>query len=287
MRLGVVGMTPADFREINGGHLAAIGELGLSGVGFHAGAELIREVDEAACAGVRQTFDQAGMDLVQFGIGYRECLFHPNPAHRELVLQSVERGIQVSRMLGAEFCLIRTGSLSPRGSYSPDRANMTPESRARLLDTLSRIATVAEAAGQTMVIETHLLTIMDSPETNREILVELGSPRMTVVMDYVNHFPTLPHVFASTARLNHIFDVMGPVSGVGHCKDIRIGDGLVLHIDEAIPGEGELDLATALQRWHGLYPNGYMLLEHLPNADYPQASRNTHRIAQQAGVPIF
>ena len=105
-------------------------------------------------------------------------------------------------------------------------------------------------------------------------------------MDYVNHFQSLHQVYHSTARLEHIFDVMGPICPVGHCKDIRMRDGLVVHIDEEVPGEGELDLETALRRWHELYPEGYMLLEHLPAEKYPLASQNVHRIAAAAGIEI-
>jgi sugar phosphate isomerase/epimerase len=114
--------------------------------------------------------------------------------------------------------------------------------------------------GQNVVIETHVLTITNSPEKNAEIIAAVGSPRMGVVMDYVNHFQALHQVYDSPARLNHIFDIMGPISFIGHCKDIRVRDGFVFHFDETVPGEGELDLAVALRRWHGLYPVGYLML---------------------------
>jgi sugar phosphate isomerase/epimerase len=74
---------------------------------------------------------------------------------------------------------------------------------------------------------------------------------------------------------------------VGHFKDIRISDGLVLHIDEDVPGEGVLDLATALRRWESLNPDGYMLIEHLPEEKIPLAAENTRRIAREAGVKIY
>ena len=286
MRLGVVGMLPRDFRTITPAHLQAIQALKFSGAGFHAGADLLFEAQSSDCRKVKRVFAEEGLELVQFGIGYGECLFDPNADIRDKVVGLIERGIEVGRELEARVCLIRTGSLNPNGPYSPSRQNLEPACRERLIETLRRIAAKAEAEGQTMVIETHLLTIMDSPEANRQIIEAVGSERMGVVMDYVNHFQSLYQVYHSAARLNHIFDVMGEISPVGHCKDIRLRDGFVLHIDEAISGEGELDLATALRRWHGLYPNGYMLLEHLPDEQYPLASRNTHRIAAEAGVEI-
>jgi sugar phosphate isomerase/epimerase len=149
------------------------------------------------------------------------------------------------------------------------------------------VARKADAEGQTVIIETHQLIIMDSPETNRDVIETISSEKLRIVMDYVNHFQTLKQVYDSTTRINQIFDVMGPISPVGHCKDIKLTPGLVLHIDEAIPGEGELDLVTVLRRWEALYPNGYMLVEHLPAADYPRAARNVHRIALKAGVEIW
>ena len=286
MRLGVVGMMPSDFRTINSEHLAAVRALGLSGVGFHAAGRGLAAVTSAQCSQVRNVFASAGMDIAQFGIGYADCLFAPEKSARDEVVGVIGRGIEVAEALGAHVCLIRTGSLSSRGSYFPAAENHSPESWQRLVETLRRIADKAESVGQTVVIETHLLTILNSPEANQKVLAEVASPRMMVVMDFVNHFPTVQHVFHSTERLHHIFDVMGPIAGVAHCKDIRFGDGLVLHIDEAIPGEGVLDMATALRRWHALDPDGYMLLEHLPNEQYPLAAANTRRIAAEAGVEI-
>ena len=286
MRLGVVGMLPADFRQINAEHLAAISALGLTGAAFHAPGDQLFDVSDAECAQVRAVIAAAGMDLPQFGIGYGECLFDPDQAVRNAVLRKIRRGVEVAAALGAGTCLLRTGSLSPTGSYSPCRDNHTPESWQRLIATLRSVCDKAEAEGVTIVLETHVLTIANSPETNVRIVKDVGSERMRIVMDYVNHFQTLTQVFSSTERINHIFDVMGPICPVGHCKDIKLTNGLVLHIDEELCGEGELDMTTALRRWHEAYPDGYMLLEHLPNEKYPQASANVHRILSEAGIEV-
>lgn len=287
MRLGVVGMLPGVLDEITPAHLDAIQALRLTGAGTHVAGARMSTVTPAACQRVRQLFGEKEMDLVQFGVGYGHCLFDPDAAVRDEVLDQIERGIEVAHELGAHVTLIRTGSLNPRGSYAPARANHEPICRQRLLDSLGRIARKAEAVGQTVAVETHVLTIMNSPEVNAEIIAEIGSPRLGVIMDYVNHFQALHQVYDSTARLNHIFDVMGAISPVGHCKDIRVRDGFVTHFDEEIPGEGELDLATALRRWHEMHPDGYMLLEHLPVEQFPLASQNTHRVLREANIPIY
>jgi sugar phosphate isomerase/epimerase len=306
MRLGAVGMLPSDFRAIIPEDLKAVQAIQLTGACFHAPGEQLFTVKTEECYKVKQLYTDMGMDIVQFGIGYGECLFDPDAAVRDEVVRKIGRGLEVARELGAQVALIRPGSLNPAGSYAPSPKNHTQECMERLVETLRRVAAKAEAEGQTIVVETYATTIMDSPETNRDVVQAVGSERICVVMDFVNHFQSLQQVYNSTARINHIFDVMGPFAPVGHCKDIRVGNDLALHLHEDIPGDGELDLATALRRWHALHPGGYMLLEHMPNeklphdptpADYQRvkqrllekyalAAKNVHRIAKEAGVPV-
>ena len=286
MRLGVVGMLPPDFRDISSEHLDAIKALDLTGAAFHAPGDQLAEVTTEECHKVRDTIAAADMTLPQFGIGFSECLFDPDETVRAHVLGVIERGIEVARDLAAGCCLIRTGSRSPAGSYHPHRENRTPTARTQLVDTLKCVAAKAEAEEVTITIETHALTIMGSPEINRDVLADVGSQRMTVVMDFVNHFQNLDQVYDNAARLKHIFAIMNPIAVVGHVKDIKLSPGLVLHIDEEMPGAGELDLALALKLWHDAHPDDYMLLEHLPAEKYPQAAANVHRILADTGIPV-
>jgi len=286
MRLGVVGMLPRDFRTITHQHLKTIRALDLTAACFHGAGDQLFDVQSAECDKIRAVYAEVGMDLPQFGVGFRECLFDHDAEVRAYAVSKIKRGIEVARDLNAHTCLIRTGSLDPAGSYGPCKENFEPESRERLIETFKLIAEKAEEEGVTIIIETHALTIMGSPEANKEIIDAVGSDRMGVVMDYVNHFQSMHQVYNSTERLNHIYDFMGPISPVAHCKDIRVKSGLVLHIDEEVPGEGEIDMVTALKRWHDFYPDGYMLLEHLGNDRYPQAAANVRRICDEAGIEI-
>ena len=287
MRLGVVGILPANPAEIRARHLAEIRALQLTGVGLSISASGSPPATAPVWQRVRRLFADEGIDIVQVGIGYQVCLFDPDDGARARLMEEIRRGLGIARALGAHVALIRSGSLSPNGPYSPHRDNHRPACRDRLLHSLRWLAKVAESLGQTVVVETHLLTIMRSPEFNRAIIRDVGSARLRLVMDYVNHFQTLHQVYESRARLRHIFDCMGPISAIGHCKDIAVRDSFVIHMDEEIPGEGELNLATALRFWHNERPDGYMMLEHLPNESYPLAAANVHRILEKAGIPVY
>ena len=66
-----------------------------------------------------------------------------------------------------------------------------------------------------------------------------------------------------------------------------MSNGLVTHIDEEIPGEGELDLAKALSLWQTYCFDGYMFLEYLPDEKYFRAAANVHRIIADAGISLY
>ncbi len=287
MRLGVVGMMPKRLDEITPRHLAAIRKLNLTGVGMGLPGTEMGSVTDATIENTRQLFADAEMDLAQLIVGYSGCLFDPDAGVRSKLAGQINDGIRLSHSLGAHVTLIRTGSLNPTGSYHPTSENHAPECHERLIDTLRMVGETADAIRQTVVIETHVLTIMNSPEVNRQILRAVGSEHMMLVMDYTNHFQALHQVYNSTERIHYIYDMMGPKCAIGHCKDISVGNNFVTHFNEEIPGEGELDMTTALRRWHELRPDGYMMLEHLPEEQYPLASQNTHRILVEAGIPVY
>ena len=286
MRLGIVGMLPADFREHTPDHFQAIRDLGFTGACFHFPADLAGEATPEEIDRCKALFAAERIELVQLGAGYRECLFDPDPDARQAAVRKITGVVKIAAQLGAAVCLIRPGSLNPAGSWTPHRDNLRPESMERLILTLKEIVPVLEAEGVTAVMETHAISILDSPETCRSVVEALNSPRLRLVMDAVNHFESFRHVYASTDRLNHIFDVMGDLAPVCHIKDITVGNSLVIHLDETVPGEGELDVPLLLRRFHEAHPDGYGLIEHLGLDRIPQATENVRRIAGEAGVPI-
>lgn len=286
MRLGVVGLC-GDFRTLTSEEIENIKALEFTGLSFHFRSAEVPSVPQDACTRCTEMLESAKLDLVQFGITYEECLFHPDVAVREAAIASVQRGMALAVSLGALHYLFRPGSLNPDGAWTSHPDNYLPESMERLIETLKPIAEHAEQQELTLVMETHAVSIMDSPETCREVVERVGSERLRIVMDFVNHFQTLRQVYDSEDRLNHIFDVMGPVAPMAHIKDISVQNGLVLHLNEEVPGEGELALGVALKRFDALYPDGYGLIEHLPAEKIPLANTNVRRIATENGVNIY
>ena len=62
MRLGVVGMLPADFRIITADHLQAIQSLNLTAACFHGGADILFKVTTAECQKVKHLYADLNMN---------------------------------------------------------------------------------------------------------------------------------------------------------------------------------------------------------------------------------
>lgn len=286
MRLGIVGMLPGDFRTFTDAHFHAIRTLGFTGAGFHFPGDLINQPTPEDAARCKGRFAAHRIDLAQFAITCGDCLFDPDPDARQATVQKIARGAQIAAQLNARTYLIRPGSLNPAGPWTPHRDNHRPDAMERLIQTLKTILPHLEAEGVTAVLETHAISILNTPETCRSIVETVNSPRLRLVMDPVNHFESLRQVYAGADHLNHIFDLMGTLSPVCHIKDIAVGNRLVIHLDETVPGEGELDMALLLHRFHTAHPHGYALIEHLGPDQIPTAAENVRRIAAGAGIPI-
>jgi len=279
-------MLPGDFRTFTKVQLAEIRALTFTGFGFHLSGDDIFAITSADYRRYHQLLAGEGLDLAQFAITYDDCLFHPDPALRERAIAKINRGTEIAAQLGAQAFLLRPGGLNPTGPWAPHRDNHRPENTARLVETLQPIAQKAEQEGVLLALETHAVSVMDPPEKCRAIIEAVGSANLRLIMDAVNHFQCLQQVYHSTEWVNHIFDVIGPIAPLAHLKDLKVSNGLVLHIDQEVPGEGELDLALVLRRFDALHPAGYGLIEHLTLAQIPQAVANIRRIAAENGVTI-
>ena len=287
MKLGIVGMLPGDFRTHTPSHFESITDLDFTGAGFHFPGDLSDQIQSSDLTQSRRLFADHGIDLVQFAITYKECLFDPDPAVRDTVVQKIADTAPIAAELEAQYVLIRPGSRNPTGSWTPHRDNHTPDAWSLLIDTLHRIVPALEQHGIIAVMETHLVSILSNPVTCRKMIDEIASPNLRLVMDYVNHFESLPQVYDSPARLDHIFEETGACSPVMHIKDISLGPGLVLHIEETIPGNGELDLPHCFRLFESIFPTHYGLIEHLKPAQIPEATTNTRSILTSSNIPIL
>jgi sugar phosphate isomerase/epimerase len=266
-------VTPAD--------AAAIAAAGFSGVSYMIADPLTasrREMEE-----VRDLLAAAGVSVAQANAQY-PSLVDPDEERRATGVRTVQRACLCARWLGAATLYVRPGSLNPRGHWWPHPQNTAPATLERLISSLREIAAYAEAEGVVLALEGHVVSPLDSAERVRQILEAVDSPGLRFNADPVNFIGTLADAYDTGRALHHLFDELGPWVVAAHAKDIYVEDRHVLHLSECIPGEGLLDQQTFLRRFETCCPDGYVIVEHLPDKDIPQARRAIVSAAERCGL---
>ena len=92
--------------------------------------------------------------------------------------------------------------------------------------------------------------------------------------------------YNNTAFLKECFRNLGDKIVSVHAKDIRMEPRLTIHLLEVRPGLGELDYRTFLREMNRLHLDTPLLLEHLPQDEYPLAQGYILNVAEEIGVSI-
>ena len=80
--------------------------------------------------------------------------------------------------------------------------------------------------------------------------------------------------------------LLGDVTVAAHAKYCKLGDELVVHIEEVIPGIGVMDCETFMRQFQSLAPDGYFIIEHLPDEHVIAVRDNVVALVKRFGVPL-
>jgi sugar phosphate isomerase/epimerase len=281
MRPGVVGLLPGDPAKITPEHAQAVRALGFTGASISLSNPA--DVSTAALDHARSVLADHGLRIAQCNARY-PALVHPDEATRKEGIRLAQAAVRAAARVKAVYQLIRPGSLNPTGDWRPHRDNHTPETNARLVQSLRAVCDVAESEGVTIGLECHVISPLDSPRRVRETIEAVGSKALRYNADAVNFVSSFEDAYDTPRVLHRIFDELGSHVVSAHVKDACLGDRLVVHIDECAPGEGIFDLGTFMRLYEQHHPDGYALIEHLPDAKIPAAKQALDAVLERAGI---
>jgi L-ribulose-5-phosphate 3-epimerase len=283
MKLGVAGLLPGDWRTIDKEACRKVRQAGFLGASLFINKPL--EADTHDIQRVKNAFEAGGLEIAQAN-GWYEALINPDDHLRSAGIQGLQALVKIGKMVGAPTTYIRPGGVNPRGHWYAHPENHTPAAFERLIDSLKKVCQVAADEGMIMAIEGHVLSILNSPQKVRNLLDAVDSPALKFNTDPVNFFGTVQDVHNTTRVLNELFDLLGADTVVGHAKDLIIADVLVLHIDEVVIGNGTLNYDLFLRQFQTCCPQGYLIIEHLPDEKVHLARRALVAKAQEIGIPL-
>jgi sugar phosphate isomerase/epimerase len=281
MYLATTGLVPANILEIDdetARRLAAAGFAGCSCFFPDPAAPTERELVR-----LRDTLRRAGVGVAQVNARY-ETLVNPDETRRRQGIATMQRAVEVCRILQGDNLYVRPGSLNPGGHWWPHPDNHSAATLDRLADSLRQIARHAEDAGVVLAIEGHTVSPLDTPQRVREIIDRVSSSALKFNMDPVNFVSCVQEVYHTRRVLDGLFDTLGDVSWAVHAKDVAIEDRHVVHISEVVMGRGHMDLGYMLQRFEAVRPDGYVIVEHLPDELIPEARDALLAAGERVGI---
>jgi sugar phosphate isomerase/epimerase len=281
VRSGVVGLMPPAVGAITAATADRLRALGFSGVTVQVPDPLEARRDEYERAGA--ILRDGGITVAQANPRY-EMLVQADDERRALGIRELQAACRCAAWLRAGTVYVRPGSLNPAGPWTPYPGNTSLRTLLRLVDALRQVVPVAEEVGVPLALEGGSTSPLDTPERVRDVIEAVDSPALRFNADPVNFVRSLDELYDTTSLIDRLFDCCGRYTVCGHAKDITFDNALPVRLRECPLGTGLLDHAAYLRRFEQSCPDGFLLIEHLPDEQIPAAKRALDRVVEQVGL---
>jgi len=220
--------------------------------GLDALGEAITEDLARRC---RTVFDARGIEIAAVDGTYN--MAHPDARRRQRNLGHLITLINLAPTFGTRIVTLCTGSRDDI-MWRPHPDNQSKAAWRDLLNELQAVASAAEAAGVLLAFEPEHNNVVNSARRARQLIDELGSPALKVLMDAANIFGT-GELEQMRDHLREVFELVGTDIALAHAKDLdHDGDA-----GGRAAGQGCLDyeLYLSLLQDHGF--DGAVILHQL------------------------
>ena len=229
-------------------------QMGLDVLGAH--------LSPALCAEIRGQLAERGLALAAVDGTFN--MIDPDEKRRWTNLGYLQQLVECCDALGTSVVTLCTGSRDEiMWRRHPD--NDSPQAMADLVAVMRAAARTAETRGVTLAFEPEVNNVASSPERARQLIDEVGSPAVKVVMDPANIFKAgqLPQM---QDKLREAFRLLGDHVALAHAKDLD-HDGEAGHLGA---GQGRLDYPLYLSLLQASGFDGTIVLHqmhHLSDAE--------------------
>lgn len=264
-------MTPGIFesvfsRSTLAGTFQAVAEAGFGSVQFDFGSARLDPwagpMRHEAVAQVRIDADAAQVRIPAMSGTFN--MAHTNAEIRLCGLVGLERVASQAAPLGASFVTLCTGTRDPSSMWRWHPGNATDAAWADMIETVAGAVEIAERHDVVLVVEPEPANVVSSAKKARELLDQLASERLKIVLDPANV------VLSDRSRspdvvLEEAFALLGSDIVFAHAKDLS-GDG-----EFGAAGTGIVPWERYWRLLEEIGYNGDLIFHTLTEADVPRA----------------
>jgi sugar phosphate isomerase/epimerase len=217
-------------------------------------------------------------------VGIWRNLITPDDAARKAHMAFAAEKLAIADAVGAKCAVSYIGSYQAGSDYAPARKNLGREAFDACVETVRALIDAVKPKRAKFALEMMQYSLPDSVDCYRDLIRAIDRPQFAAHLDPVNLIMTPRQYWNSGALIRECFEKLGPWIVSCHAKDIVLHHQAALHLDEIIPGKGELDYRTYLTELDRLGGGVPLMLEHLTDADYAVARDHIFAVGDEAGV---
>jgi sugar phosphate isomerase/epimerase len=231
---------------------------------------------------IRESFQK--LDVILAEIGVWNNMLDPDSEKRKENLEANAKKLALADEIGVLCCVNIAGSFNPTHWDGPDPRNLTQEAFDLTVENVQYIIDSVNPKRSVYCLETMPWVFPDSPDSYFELIQAIDRPMFGVHLDPVNLINSPGRYYDNANLLRACFSKLAPWIISCHGKDIRLQEKLTVHLDEVAPGQGGLDYGVFLYELSRLPGDFPLILEHLPQEEYPKAQKYVMDVAAAHGL---
>jgi sugar phosphate isomerase/epimerase len=234
---------------------------------------------------IREAF--AKHDVVIGEVGVWKNLIDPDQEKRRANQEAMKEGLALADEVGA-LCVVNiAGSHNPKNWAGPHPKDVSQDAFDLYVENARSIIDAVRPKHAKFTYEMMPWMLPDSADSYLELMKAIDRPAFAVHLDVVNIINSPRRYYDTTSVIRDCFAKLGPHIVCCHLKDIKLQDGLTVHLDEVMVGTGGFDIKTYLLEAEKLTHQPPVLLEHLQTKEeFDQAREYVVGVAGKVGVGL-
>ena len=243
--------------------------------------------DDATVRAYADAAARAGIVIAEVGAWSNPI--SPDDETRKKAVAKCQAGLDLAERIGARCCVNIAGSRHPKTHNAPHPDNFTRATFDLVVESIRQIVDAVKPTRTFYTLETKPTIFPDSAETYLDLLRAVDRKGFAVHLDPVNMICTVRRFYNNSAFMTETVRALGPHIKSCHVKDLTLKatSREIVHLDEARPGTGGLDLGAFLREVEKVGPDIPVMMEHLDSAEeFAAAADHLRAVAVKEGVTL-
>lgn len=200
------------------------------------------EISDHVATAIRTAANLHGVRIA--GVSATFNMIHPDPEERREGLERLETIVAACSAVGSDLVTLCTGTRDPDDKWAFHPDNNSPAAWKDLTDSMEKALLIAEKYQIQLGVEPEAANVVNSTARARQLLSEMQSPQLKIVLDPANLF-TIANEDEIKDKISQAIDQLGPAIAMAHAKDRNTEGRTVAPGRGIIPFEFLIETLTA------------------------------------------